>query len=150
MPTGTKIDASGRGSRGLIPSDMDVICNLKRYASDESPCQRPVLVLPECFRGRLRTPLPGEKRPLHPLSLERRRNWADLASVLLENRKRHRTVRYLIRAAQGGSVAEGDLFPLPWHLESHENNLVYLENTPVNTYLTLFPVARFKATLKRE
>ena len=131
---------------------MDVICYCKRYASDETPSQRPTLVLPESFLDRLPSPLPQSQRPLAPLGLLRRKQWAELCRELLSSGSRQppaRTLRYLLKAAEGGTIGAEEAAPLPWHGANHQHRLVRLEDVPPTTFLKLFPMARFRANLKR-
>ena len=132
---------------------MDVVCAVKRYASDESPSQQPVLVLPAISLQRLPSPVPTARRPFHPLSVDRRLNWAALAKTLLTSLQQdpdvYRTVRYLLKAAEGESLAMGPGSPLTWHGARHDPNLIQLRDAPPTTFLKLFPVAKFRATLKR-
>ena len=55
----------------------------------------------------------------------------------------------VLKAAEGGTIVEEDAVPLPWHNADHEHGIVRLEDAPPNTFLKLFPVARFRATLRR-
>ena len=138
--------------RTLAASDMDVICYAKRYASDESVSQKPTLVLPEAFLERLPARLPNTERPLAPLSAARRKQWAELARELARSSWTSlpvRTIRYLLRAAEGGTAARCGSCVLPWHSADHQHRIVRLEDAPPHTFLKLFPVARFRANLKR-
>ena len=147
------MDAEGPASRDLAPSDMDVICLAKRFASDENVCQKPILALPHEFLQRLATRLPERQRPLNPLPLPRRRGWVDLARLVLQTtsfQDKAGAVNYLLKAAAGGSEAETSQVALPWHSVDHAHELVRLEDARLSsTFCTLFPVARFRATLKR-
>ena len=149
-----RIVAQGSAVRNLVISDYDVICMCKRFVSDETPCQKPVLALPNAFLQRLPGDLPSTTRPLNPLSVDRRKNWADLSKALLSSRGKdpsliRRSVQYLLAAARGLSTAQGGPSPLRWHSESHEDRLVRLQDAPATSFLKLYPVVKFKATLKR-
>lgn len=150
MPTDARIRAEGPLARTIPKSDFDVICYVKRYASDESVSQKPILALPHEFLVRLPSPIPTLERPLAPLSLNKRKQWLALAKELF-HRKRHtaRSVRYLLKAAEGGTIAAEAAVPLPWHTSDHELRVVRLEDAPANTFFKLFPVAKFRATLRR-
>ena len=132
---------------------MDVVCLVKRYASDEHVSQKPILALPASFMGRLESRTPERDRPMAPLHLERRKMWVDLARLIVETphvHEKQRAVQYLLKAAEGTSVACCAKSPLPWHMEDHSQGLVRLQDAgPGSSFLTLFPVARFRATLKR-
>ncbi|CAE7499632.1 unnamed protein product [Symbiodinium sp. CCMP2592] len=150
VPNDARIQSEGPMARTVPKSDFDVICYVKRYASDESVSQKPLLVLPHDFLARLPSLIPALERPLAPLGLKKRRQWLALAQELFQRKRNSdRTVRYLLKAAQGGTIASEDAVLLPWHTSNHELRLVRLENASPNTFFKLFPVARFRATLKR-
>ena len=135
-----------------MPRDSDVVAIVKRYASDESVSQSPTLALPQIFLDRLPTTLPEQERPLNPLSATRRRGWLEMARLLnhtphFENRGR--AVEYLIQAADGSSVACCNQEPLPWHAREQEASIVRLEDVNDSAYRHIFPVQRFRATLRR-
>ena len=137
-------------ARSLLKSDFDVICYVKRYASDESVSQKPMLALPYEFLSRLPSPMPNLQRALAPLSLTRRKQWLALAQELFRRKRFSQgSIRYLLKAAEGCTIVEEDAVPLPWHNADHEHGIVRLEDAPPNTFLKLFPVARFRATLRR-
>ena len=150
MPSDARIHSEGPVARTLVKSDFDVICYVKRYASDEKVSQKPLLALPHAFLSRLPTPLPTLQRALAPLSLNKRKQWLALAQELFR-RKRFSTgsIRYLLKAAEGGTIVVEDEVPLPWHSAEHEHGIIRLEDAPPTTFLKLLPVARFKATLRR-
>ena len=150
VPSDAHIHSEGPVARTIVKSDFDVICYVKRYASDESVSQKPLLALPHAFLSRLPAALPTGQRALAPLSLKRRKEWLALAQELFR-RKRFSSgsIRYLLKAAEGGTIVVEDEVPLPWHCADHEHGIVRLEDAPPNTFLKLFPVARFKATLRR-
>ena len=156
MPTSQQnhVDAEGPAARRLVSSDMDVVCLVKRFASDEAVCQRPLLALPEAFLQRLPSNLPERDRPLNPLPLARRRGWVDLARLVLATRSfedKQGAVNYLLKAAAGGSAAQSAKCPLPWHAEDHSQEIVRLEDARLSpSYRCLFPLVRFRATLKRQ
>ena len=145
----------GSGARRFVESDSDVIVFLKRYASDEGVCQRPLLVLPHQFLSRLPTPVPEDTRAMKPLDLERRKGWLELARYLndarmLSRQDKDRAILYLVDAAAGSSSSCCPKEALPWHATAHQQNLVLLQNLRQDsTFLKLFPVARFRATIKR-
>ena len=150
MPSDARIHSEGPVSRTVARSDFDVICYVKRYASDESVSQMPLLVLPNAFLYRLPSPMPSMQKPLAPLSLTKRKQWLALAQELFR-RKRFSSgsILYLLKAAEGGTIVAEDAVPLPWHNADHEQRLVRLEDAPPNSFLKLFPVAKFRATLRR-
>ena len=146
------VENSGPATRGLVRNDYDAVCLVKRYASDASACQKPVLVLPHTFLSRLPTPLPEVERPLAPLPVGRRKSWLELAKFLMGSPKfagRARAVQYLLKAAEGRSTACCPKEPLPWHEREPDDNIVRLQDASLNSYLRLHPVNKFKATLRR-
>lgn len=150
MPSDAHIHSEGPLARTLAKNDLDVICYVKRYASDESVSQKPLLALPHDFLTRLPSPLPTLQKPLVPLSLTKRRQWLELAKELFRRKRFSQgSIQYLLKAAEGGTIVAEDAVPLPWHSADRQHALVRLENAPPNTFLKLFPVAKFKATLRR-
>ena len=150
MPSDARIHSEGAAARTVVKSDFDVICYVKRFASDESVSQKPLLTLPHEFLNRLPSRMPTRQRPLVPLSALRRKQWLELAQELFRRKRFSQgSIRYLLKAAEGGTIVAEDAVPLPWHIADHEHSLVRLEDAPPNTFLKLLPVAKFRATLRR-
>ena len=142
----------GRGCQGLQLSPDDVICLPKRYASDTEACQAPVLVLPQAFMCRLPGRLPATSRPRIRAPKARRANWVELAEALLKQRpvtsKAARSIRYLLKVGRSILPTVEDLTPLPWHEEEKSSGQANIDALNHRTML-LFPVASFKANLRR-
>lgn len=129
----------------------DVVCVCKRYASDNEPAQRPVLVLPQSFLSRLPSPLPSNARPDKVTAADRRASWLELATILLrqkplEGEQLVRAVKYLQWVGEGRGTPEGTVLqPLPWHVSEKPRDVLQ----GLASYPVLLPVAAFKAQLRR-
>ena len=152
VPLHLTITSSGRGAAHLQTSPDDVVCIPKRYASDTTASQPPVLVLPQVFLNRLPSRLPTSARPDKVMPADKRASWLQLAETLLlqkplPNAKLARCVAYLLHVGHGRGAPEGATFqPLPWHVTPKTGNFA----GPLrlnNTFARLLPVAAFKATL---
>ena len=105
FPTSMRITSSGPAARLLPPHPNDVVCVPKRYATDQTASQQPVLVLPQSFLNRLQSASPSISRPARPTHADRRATWLELADSLLrqhpESVQVARSIRYLIRIGKG-------------------------------------------------
>lgn len=134
----------------LHPNPNDVVCVPKRYATDQTASQQPVLILPQSFLNRLQSASPSISRPARPTPADRRGTWLDLAESLLrqhpESVQVARSVRYLVRVGRG-EVPPPAFEPLPW-LESDKPEILLDGLHTTSTASLLLPVATLKARLR--
>ncbi|CAK9073903.1 unnamed protein product [Durusdinium trenchii] len=94
---------------------MDIICLLKRNASDSDLCQGSVLLWPYRYTAQLGA-MPMEPRPLEPVKAAKKTEYLKLAEALLERAPREssaRSVQFLLNICSEDLKAE-DPPRLPW------------------------------------
>ena len=150
VPTSMRITSSGPAARLLPPHPNDVVCVPKRYATDQTASQQPVLVLPQSFLNRLQSVSPSISRPARPTHADRRATWLELADSLLrqhpESVQVARSIRYLIRIGKG-EIPAPVFFFLSW-LESDKPEIFLDGLHTCSTASLLLPVATLKARLR--
>ena len=100
------------------PDPHDVVCAVKRFVSDGSFSQEPLVVMPSCGVQRLPTPCPTGRVPrVH--SPEKADQWRKLLSVVELLAATHLTYRrafvYVNELASGNADQDASLVDLPWH-----------------------------------
>jgi hypothetical protein len=134
-----------------VPHPLDIICIVKRRASDGEACQKPVMYLPH-NRAVLLTPLPTTIRPRtnHRLCGE----WLTLAELLVLHvgtESAGRTAQYLLKMATG-RLGNQPLVDLPL-LRTGIGGIAYDQEVnsvmhATGTLQTLLPVMAFKVNIK--
>ena len=144
-------------------SPYDVICMVKRHASDDHLCQdpflflsallapllvqEPILAFPHRFLSRL-GPLPQEPRPLTPLKPQKRAAYISLAEALLKMQpceSTARSVNFLLELCN--NLAPEPVPRLPW-FEEPSRPLQLQANLP-NALARIAPAMRFHANIGR-
>lgn len=126
---------------------LDVVCMVKRHASDPNLAQEVLLACPYCRLERL-TPLPTTLVPRKLVPIERKRKWVELANFVLRQRCKldcQRTARFLLDLVN--DPPPPSMVPLPW-LERIEDACVGVPSLP-DVLDRLAPVMKFKATIRR-
>ena len=148
LPAGMQVTAAP-AARLVPPHPLDIVCAVKRYASDSQVAQPPVLVVPRGRFSRLPSVLPVGVRPRNPA--KHARKWLDLAEELLRslgNQSAKHTADYLISLALGQRGLDPPP-PLPFHLCGRVcNGAQALWEAPA-VMKTVLPAAVFRAHLRR-
>ncbi len=82
VPVGERSDIEN--ARVETPDEEDVLCFVKRYASDLKPCQK-LLVLPQNRNVVLPGPVPTEKLPRRNKNITKQDGWRALAEKCPRN-----------------------------------------------------------------
>jgi hypothetical protein len=143
-----EITSSGRGWAGNLAHDDDIVCCVKRRASDKELAQPPVLVLPVAFLGRA-VGIPQELSPVNIPPPSYKLGWLDLASALLGlwgPIDSDRSVRYLVALARGDVYHNILPRPLPYHQNPRQQP--HAVQVPVHILSAALPAATFRAQLQ--
>ena len=155
VPNHLPITVAGPGARAAAEHPLDVICCVKRYASDNSCSQAPMLAIPcERFHN-IPEAVPTSLRVHNTPSDALLKDWLELAEYLL-NTWAHdanmlRAAQYLYDLTTNGHLAIDDRDSLPFHCSRPRAALLTLQalESGSNAASYLMPVATMKWHIKR-
>ena len=136
----------GRAAQTLPEHPSDVVCLVKRHASDANLFQEVMLAVPYVRLFRL-PPLPTRPKPFKKIPVDKKKGGLDLAQFMLSQRGNldvARTAKFLIGLVTDPNPTE--MVPLPWFATPSE---VDPEPPRLPSSLDrLAPVMKFKATIR--